>query len=167
MAARLADHPVLEEKIAKTRALLEEGQGFSEAISESQIFDSLSTRMISIGCKTGAVDMVMKQISLQYSEDINERIFQLISKLEPTLVAVLSIIVGLILLFCYASSYGNYVRNGLIHVRSESLLSLLLWLKAPIIQKEFLLCVLKEHPASPPLRADTLRKNICPIFTNN
>ena len=98
MAARLADHPVLEEKIAKTRALLEEGQGFSEAISESQIFDSLSTRMISIGCKTGAVDMVMKQISLQYSEDINERIFQLISKLEPTLVAVLSIIVGLILL---------------------------------------------------------------------
>ena len=98
MAARLADHPVLEEKIAKTRALLEEGQGFSEAVSESQIFDSLSTRMISIGCKTGAVDMVMKQISLQYSEDINERIFQLISKLEPTLVAVLSIIVGLILL---------------------------------------------------------------------
>ena len=98
MAARLADHPVLEEKIAKTRALLEEGQGFSEAISESQIFDSLSTRMISIGCKTGAVDMVMKQISLQYSEDINARIFQLISKLEPTLVAVLSIIVGLILL---------------------------------------------------------------------
>ena len=98
MAARLADHPVLEEKIAKTRALLEEGQGFSEAISESQIFDSLSTRMISIGCKTGAVDMVMKQISLQYSEDINVRIFQLISKLEPTLVAVLSIIVGLILL---------------------------------------------------------------------
>ncbi len=42
--------------------------------------------------------MVMKQIFLQYSEDINERIFQLISKLEPTLVAVLSIIVGLILL---------------------------------------------------------------------
>ena len=42
--------------------------------------------------------MVMKQISLQYAEDINERIFQLINKLEPTLVAVLSIIVGLILL---------------------------------------------------------------------
>ena len=98
MAARLADHSVLEEKIAKTRALLEEGQGFFRSSFRSQIFDSLSTRMISIGCKTGAVDMVMKQISLQYSEDINERIFQLISKLEPTLVAVLSIIVGLILL---------------------------------------------------------------------
>ena len=54
--------------------------------------------MISIGCKTGTVDTAIKQISLQYSEDVNERIFQLISKLEPTLVAILSIIVGLILL---------------------------------------------------------------------
>ncbi len=98
MAARLAEHPVLEEKITKTRTLLEEGQGFSEAVSESQIFDSLSNRMISIGFKTGAVDEAMKQISLQYAEDVNERIFQLISRLEPTLVAVLSIIVGLILL---------------------------------------------------------------------
>ena len=135
MAARLADHPVLEEKIAKTRALLEEGQGFSEAISESQIFDSLSTRMISIGCKTGAVDMVMKQISLQYSEDINERIFQIRtnSRCRPFDYCRIDSFI------CYASSYGNYVRNGLIHVRSEFLLSLLLWLKAPIIQKEFLL----------------------------
>lgn len=98
MAARLAQHPVLEEKISKTRKLLEEGQGFSEAISEAEVFDSLSTRMISIGFKTGAVDEAMKQISLQYAEDINDRIFQLISKLEPTLVAILSIIVGLILL---------------------------------------------------------------------
>ena len=69
MATHLADHPVLEEKINRTRALLEEGQSFSEAVSESQIFDSLSTRMISIGFKTGSVDAAMKQISLQYAKE--------------------------------------------------------------------------------------------------
>ena len=40
----------------------------------------------------------MKQISVQYDEEIDSRMSDLVAKLEPTLVAILSIIVGLILL---------------------------------------------------------------------
>ena len=44
------------------------------------------------------MDDVMKQISVQYDEEIDARMTDLVAKLEPTLVAILSIVVGLILL---------------------------------------------------------------------
>ena len=40
----------------------------------------------------------MEQISRSYSEEVEERMNTLTSRLEPTLVAILSIVVGMILL---------------------------------------------------------------------
>ena len=54
--------------------------------------------MISIGYKTGALDSLMEKISSTYEEEIDQRLARLISVLEPTLVVILSVIVGLILL---------------------------------------------------------------------
>ena len=44
------------------------------------------------------MDEVLQQISVQYDEEIEDRMASAISKLEPTLVAILSVAVGLILL---------------------------------------------------------------------
>lgn len=98
MVSRLTDHPVMQEKIKTARDLIAEGTGFSEALSQANIFSGLYVRMINIGFRTGAMDDVMRQIAVQYDEEVNERITGIVSKLEPTLVAVLSVVVGMILL---------------------------------------------------------------------
>lgn len=98
MAAKLVDHPVMQEKIKKAGSLIEEGSGFSEALLESGIFSGLHARMITIGSRTGAMDDVMRQIASQYDEEVNDRILGIVAKLEPTLVAILSVVVGMILL---------------------------------------------------------------------
>ena len=98
MVSRLTDHPVMQEKIKTARDLIAEGTGFSEALSQANIFSGLYARMINIGFRTGAMDDVMRQIADQYDEEVNERITGIVSKLEPTLVAVLSVVVGMILL---------------------------------------------------------------------
>jgi type IV pilus assembly protein PilC len=54
--------------------------------------------MTSIGNKTGALDQVMSQISDLYQEDIDNKINNRLAVLEPALIIVLSIIVGIILL---------------------------------------------------------------------
>ena len=54
--------------------------------------------MVSVGVKTGATDEVMKKIALQYEDAADQSIQKSLSVIEPTLVAVLSVIVGLILL---------------------------------------------------------------------
>lgn len=98
MVSRLTDHPVMQEKIQTARDLIAEGTGFSDALSKAGIFSGLYARMVTIGFHTGAMDDVMSQIAVQYDEEVNERISGIVSKLEPTLVAVLSVVVGMILL---------------------------------------------------------------------
>lgn len=98
MTERLVDHPAVRAKITKIRSLTAEGAGFTEAVSQTGIFSGIYARMLSVGFKAGALDEVMKQISGQYDEEIEERMNSLVSKLEPTLVAILSIVVGMILL---------------------------------------------------------------------
>lgn len=98
MVSDLVEHPGVRQKIASIQDLLMQGISFSEAIMQTKMFSGIYARMISIGVKTGAMDDVMKQISSQYDEEIQERMSSTISKLEPTLVAILSVAVGLILL---------------------------------------------------------------------
>lgn len=98
MVARLTDHPVLQEKTAFCRKALEEDHDFDSAITKSGIFSGIQARMVSIGFKTGSMDEVMEKIAGQYEEEATETISRAISFVEPTLVALLSILVGLILL---------------------------------------------------------------------
>ncbi|HUM82781.1 MAG TPA: type II secretion system F family protein [Lachnospiraceae bacterium] len=98
MAAKLADHPAVREKIEKARSYLAEGMGFSEAVGKAEIFSGLTNRMVDIGVKSGTTDAVMEKIAEQYDHDIDTRIGRLLGILEPTLVIVLALITGVILL---------------------------------------------------------------------
>lgn len=98
MVSRLVDHPTVSQKIRLIRQRLSEGTDFTEAAGEAGIFSGLYLRMLHIGFRTGAMDDVMRQISIQYDEEIQEQMDSLVSKVEPTLVAVLSVAVGMILL---------------------------------------------------------------------
>jgi type IV pilus assembly protein PilC len=70
----------------------------ADARKEVGIFGGVYSRMTSIGNKTGALDQVMSQISDLYQEDIDNKINNRLAVLEPALIIVLSIIVGIILL---------------------------------------------------------------------
>ena len=54
--------------------------------------------MASIGSKTGSMDQVMSRLAKLYQDDIDSRMNNALAVLEPTLVIVLSLIVGVILL---------------------------------------------------------------------
>ena len=54
--------------------------------------------MVAIGFRSGNIDTVMQNIADSYEKETDERMQSIISVLEPTLVIILSVIVGLILL---------------------------------------------------------------------
>jgi type IV pilus assembly protein PilC len=58
----------------------------------------MEARMLTLGFKSGSLDTVMEQIAADYETQTDERLDNLISVIEPTMVAVLCVIVGLILL---------------------------------------------------------------------
>ena len=53
---------------------------------------------MSIGGRTGSMEEIMQKIADQYDEDIDVRMAGMIAAIEPTLVIILSVIVGIILL---------------------------------------------------------------------
>lgn len=54
--------------------------------------------MATLASRTGVLDEVMHKIAVQYEEDIDTQISGIIAAIEPTLVIILSVIVGVILL---------------------------------------------------------------------
>ncbi len=112
MAEQLISHPVIKQRIQTCQNSMNDGIDFSEALSESGIFSGIYSKMASIGYKTGALDILMEKISIQYEDEINQRMNRLISILEPTLVAVLSVIVGLILLSVMLPLLGIMTNIG-------------------------------------------------------
>lgn len=98
MVERITENPVMLARIQKCRDLMKTGSLFVEAIAGAEIFPSLYCRMLSIGFKTGTADIVMEEIARRTEEDVNEDIESVINKVEPTLVIIMSLIVGLILL---------------------------------------------------------------------
>lgn len=98
LVEKLADHPLVSSRIAKCRAFLKDGSDFSEAVRKSEVFPAVYTRMTDIGMRSGSLDEAMSNISDLYEEDIDGRITRLLSILEPTLVIILAVIVGVILL---------------------------------------------------------------------
>lgn len=98
LVGKAADHPLVTARIGKCASSLKEGRNFAEAVSESEVFPPVYARMVDIGVRSGSLDEVMKNISELYEEEIDGRISRMLSILEPTLVIVLSVIVGVILL---------------------------------------------------------------------
>ena len=94
----LNDDSIFQKKIDRCKAQMEEGEDLSHALFSSGMFTGVYARMVSIGSKTGAMDQVMEQIADLYQEDIDTRMNNALAVLEPTLVILLSLIVGVILL---------------------------------------------------------------------
>lgn len=98
LSGRLTESPSLREKIEECRKKTAEGTELGAAFKESGVFSGLHARMVNVGILSGSLDQVMERVAEQYAEEANDRISKTVSRLEPTLVAVMSILVGMILL---------------------------------------------------------------------
>ena len=94
----LSDDPFFLEKLNTCQEHVDNGEDLSEALHAAGIFSGVYARMASIGSKTGSMDQVMSRLAKLYQDDIDSRMNNALAVLEPTLVIVLSLIVGVILL---------------------------------------------------------------------
>lgn len=98
LADALISQPEIKEKLSLTGKYLEEGCGFTEALTESGLFVAMELRLIALGVQAGASDEIMARLSERYEEKASDSISHMVSILEPTIVIFLSLLVGLVLL---------------------------------------------------------------------
>ena len=89
---------ILLDKIDKCIKELQNGESISEAVSDSGLFPPIYSRMLSIGFKTGNTDVVMEEIINRTKSDLSQSISNIAERVEPTIVIIMSLVIGLILL---------------------------------------------------------------------
>jgi type IV pilus assembly protein PilC len=98
MAARLTDDKRVAAKIAAQAEEAAKGTSFTQCIADTGIFSALYNRMLAIGVRTGSSDTVMEEIARRTGDEAGDKLEAFIGKIEPTLVIIMSLLVGLLLL---------------------------------------------------------------------
>lgn len=98
MLYSLVENERLQRKIEKCQAFIDEGELFSSAMNKAKIFTGMQARMVQISSQTGIMDEALEKVTDQYEEEAFSKIQSMISLIEPTMIIVVSIIVGMILL---------------------------------------------------------------------
>ena len=98
VSGRIVDAPDFEEKVEKCKDSFAQSMDIGKAFSLSGIFGGLYGKMAILGAKTGNMENVLEKVATTYQEEADEEINDLIAVVEPTLVIILSVIVGIILL---------------------------------------------------------------------
>ncbi len=85
-------------KVNIIREHMQEGETFSESLARSGLFADFHNRMLKVGAASGHEPQVMSKIAEIYEEQVEDDLGRLISIIEPTLVALLCVVIGAILL---------------------------------------------------------------------
>ena len=89
---------LIEDDDFRKKVDMENGTDIAEALVKAGIFTGVYARMTSIAGKAGMMDEMMGRIADECEEEVDEKLSSMIAVLEPTLVIILSVIVGTILL---------------------------------------------------------------------
>ena len=86
------------EKIKRIGVRIADGSSISQAVIFTGIFDGMPERMVAVGDRTGKVGDVMREISDIYENEASISLNNLVSTIEPAMVAFLAVVTGVIML---------------------------------------------------------------------
>jgi type IV pilus assembly protein PilC len=85
-------------RVHQMREALASGKDFPKAVQESQLYPPASMALLAVAFKTGTDSTALDQIGDSLALRTQARLESLIGAIEPTLVAIMCVLVGLILL---------------------------------------------------------------------
>lgn len=98
LAEPLVDNEAVFQGIQICKKELAIGKSFYESVKESGLFTGFDLQMVRVGSRTGQIENIMKKLADDYDKKSQESIDNLIARLEPTIVSILAVAVGLVLL---------------------------------------------------------------------
>ena len=85
------------EKLKKAQENILEGNDVTQEITKVGLFPALFTKMIGIGYKTGEIESSLKKVASVYKLEVEKTMDKVTSSIEPMLIIILSLLVGVIL----------------------------------------------------------------------
>ena len=94
IAERTAGNEVFSRVIRATADGVRNGETLAEPLSRSGEFPPMVTRMIGVGEKTGALEVMLEKIGDFYDAEVKALVDNLTSMIEPILLVVMGVVVG-------------------------------------------------------------------------
>lgn len=85
---------------------LKKGESFSDVIRKHKAFPSLMVQMIAAGEKTGTLDSTLADLATFYEQEVEEEVKSLTQIIEPVLMLLVGISVGIMILSIIAPIYS-------------------------------------------------------------
>jgi type IV pilus assembly protein PilC len=101
ITARTAGNVIIEEAIIKVRNGVERGESFVEPLKATEVFPHMVAQMVGIGEQTGALDAMLGKIADFYEQEVDAAIANLLTLIEPVLIAFLGVTIGSIVIAMY------------------------------------------------------------------
>ena len=95
--AALTDEDSIK-KVEGIRKQMQDGATFSDALNNSGLFADFHNRMIKVAAASGHEPQVMGKVAELYEEQVEDGLDRLVAIIEPTLVALLCVVIGAVLL---------------------------------------------------------------------
>jgi type IV pilus assembly protein PilC len=101
ITARTAGNAIIEDAIMAVRKGVESGLTVAQPLKESGVFPPMVVQMIGVGEQTGALDAMLSKIADFYEDEVDQAVANLLTLMEPVMIAFLGVTVGGIVISMY------------------------------------------------------------------
>lgn len=101
MSVGTLNNKILERKILDAIGRVEEGTRLSSALESAGFMPPLALRMLGVGETTGSLEEMLVDISEYFEQEVDARLTFLTTTIEPAIMLLMGIIIGIIVLTMY------------------------------------------------------------------
>lgn len=83
------------------------GESMSKAIEKTEIFEGMFTSIIYVGEESGTLDTILNKAADYYDEEADSAIGKLVGLMEPLMIIIMGVMIGLVLAALFPMLYGG------------------------------------------------------------
>ncbi len=106
--ANVIKNKVIRDKLKECKGQVAKGIPLSKPIKDMEIFPLMLSQMMHIGEETGNIEDMMSKVADFYEEEVEIAADALSAMMEPLIIVVLAIVVGVIVIAIYSPILGMY-----------------------------------------------------------
>ncbi len=89
-----------------------QGTSFHVALDRTKIFNHLAIDMIKVGEATGSLDEMLNSVADYFDEIIETKVQRLLTMIEPILLVIMGVVIGVILISIYLPMFSAFSQIG-------------------------------------------------------
>ena len=87
---------IIIDALNRARTALFAGRGLAEPLSEESVFPPLLSQMVRVGEESGTLEENLVTLTVFYEDEMDHKVEQMVSAVEPALTIVIGVLVGFI-----------------------------------------------------------------------